>query len=116
MQRLILAIALLALLLGPSPAFAHDRVWEPEIPKGVVGADGIACEYTSHYQGHRYTGTTYIGADAGMMSSDPGREQRWQEAECRYTAEKAVVGYFTYAEGMSVTADMLNIVVTIRRV
>ena len=115
MLRSILIVVALFLLALPAPAFAHDRSWDDGPPKGVVGQDGIACEYTASYAGHSYHAVEYIGADAGWMASQPARERAWQISECHKYAREGGVRFFLWHENMVVTADMLDITVSIRR-
>ena len=114
MRRIILTITLLVLLILPVPAFAHDRTWDDGPPKGVAGYDGVACSYTATYQGHTYNAVEYIGADAGMMATDPKRERAWQESECHKYANEGVVRFFLWHENMVVTADQISITIRIR--
>lgn len=113
--RRLIALTLVLLLALPATTYAHDRSWDDGPPKGVVGQDGVACEYTASYAGHSYHAVEYIGADAGMMASDPKREMAWQESECHKYAYEGGIRFFLWHENMVVTADQLTVTVSMRR-
>ena len=105
---LVLAVAVLAL---PAPAAAETETWAPPVPKGVVGADGVACHGEATQDGHTYIYTNYIGADAGEMAA--GRERAWQMDYCRWMLEQDMGRWFLFKHG--VMLDPANIRMTVTR-
>lgn len=102
------------LMLLSTPAFAQEMettVIDP--PKGVVGYDGIQCVGEATQGGYSHRIVTYVGADAGEMSSNPDRERAWQIDQCRSDLE-LMMGFWFGRRG--VTFDPGNLKVTTRRV
>lgn len=118
MRTLLAAAAVLALLatgalsyagapLAPAPAYAHDGAWDDGPPKGMD--DGIVCHAEASAEGHRYSYTTYIGADAGEYAANPARERAWQEAACRRYAVEDVQAYYRYSHGLDIAPSDIRI-------
>jgi hypothetical protein len=106
-HALVLLVLLASLLAPTQPAHADSATFDPGPPKGVVGADGIACTGRATQDGHTLTYTVYIGADADEMSSNPTRERSWQAEYCTWALSQDMSGW--YLNQWSVTLDPTNI-------
>lgn len=110
-MRYLLVLVMLALLFGSQPAYAETYEWDAAgdgvgIPKGVAGADGIACYGEASYQGNTVKLTNYIGADAGLMAEQPNRERAWQQAECQRIMRADIALVFSWRWGVTLPADV----------
>lgn len=97
----------------PADALYEDAVIDEGPPKGVVGADGIACHGEASQDGHSLKYTNYVGADADRMSADPQGERAWQAAHCSWLLAEGMSGWFRYQHGVEL--DVTRIRMTIRR-
>jgi hypothetical protein len=95
-----LAFLLAVFLALSGVAFAEDRAWDGGPPKGMT--DGLVCHGEASGGGNTYRYTNYIGADAGMMASDPARERRWQQATCDRYAREDVTRAFSVLWGQTI--------------
>jgi hypothetical protein len=105
---LVVFLALLCIVPLPVPvAHADSATFDPGPPKGVVGADGIACTGRATQDGHTLTYTVYIGADGDEMASRPDRERAWQADYCQWALSQDMSGWYRYQ--WNVQLDPTNI-------
>lgn len=113
MRYLALLALLLVLIAMPTPAYAETIEWDADVTKGIVGHDGIACIATATQGGHTVKYRNYVGADAGTMATDPGREKRQQEWMCNYMVNMDLPMMFKWY--WNIDLDPKNIKVSIER-
>ena len=98
MRRMTFVLAMLALLMLPAPASAHEAEWSP----GPMKSDGISspaieCHVVGEYGGHKYTWRYRMVGDG-----DEPNEDAWLVSFCETAGRTDVKRWFLVREGLDI--------------